>query len=75
MISALSRQKDLNAAYAHLLHNLVLEVTRLDLEVQDLKNRSLQLQGRLELQARREKTLETMALGPRAAADREDGTA
>ena len=51
------------------------QVTRLDLEVQDLKNRSLQLQGRLELQARREKTLETMALGPRAAGDREDGTA
>jgi hypothetical protein len=58
MISALSRQKDLNAAYAHLLHNLVLEITRLNLEVTDLKQRALQLQGRLDLQAQRGKALE-----------------
>jgi hypothetical protein len=50
----------------------VLEVTRLNLEIVDLKSRTLQLQGRLEFQARREKTLETMALG-RKAPDREDG--
>ena len=74
MIAALSRQKDVNTAYAHLLHNLVLEVTRLNLEVVDLKSRALQLQGRLELQARREKTLESMALGSRAPAG-EDGPA
>jgi hypothetical protein len=74
MIAALSRQKDVNAAYAHLLHNLVLEVTRLNLEVVDLKSRTLQLQGRLEFQARREKTLEALALGPNAPV-REDGTA
>jgi hypothetical protein len=72
MLAALSRQKDINAAYAHLLHNLVLEVTRLNLEIVDLRSRTLQLQGRLEFQARREKTLETMALG-RTASDREDG--
>jgi hypothetical protein len=30
--------------------------------VQDLKNRNLQLQGRLEFQARREKTLEEMVV-------------
>ena len=72
MIAALSRQKDINAAYAHLLHNLVLEVTRLNLEIVDLRSRTLQLQGRLEFQARREKTLETMALG-RKVSDREDG--
>jgi hypothetical protein len=69
MISALSRQSDLNRFTAHLLHNLVLELTRLNLEVQDLRNRNLQLQGRLELLARRGKTLEDMlaergALGP-----------
>jgi len=62
MISALSRQSDLNQTYVHLLHNLVLEVTRLNLEVQELKNRTLQLQGRLEAQARREKTLESMVV-------------
>ena len=36
------------------------ELTRLNLEVQELKNRALQLQARLDLQARREKTLEAM---------------
>jgi hypothetical protein len=60
MISALSRQSDLNTYYVHLLSNLTLEITRLNLEVQELKNRALQLQARLDLQARREKTLETM---------------
>lgn len=62
MISALSRQSDLNAYYVHLLHNLAVEVTKLNLEVQDLRNRNLQLQGRLELQVRREKTLESMVV-------------
>jgi hypothetical protein len=62
MISALSRQSDLNKYYVHLLHNLVLELTRLSLDVQDLKNRNLQLQGRLELLIRREKTLESMVV-------------
>jgi hypothetical protein len=37
-------------------------MTKLNLEVQDLKNRVLQLQGRLELQVRREKTLEEMVV-------------
>lgn len=62
MISALSRQSDLNAYYVHVLHNLTLEITRLNLELQDLKNRHLQLQGRLELQERRERTLESMVV-------------
>jgi hypothetical protein len=62
MIAALSRQSDLNKYYVHLLHNLVLELTRLSLDVQDLKNRNLQLQGRLELLIRREKTLESMVV-------------
>jgi hypothetical protein len=62
MIAALSRQAELNAAYAHLLHNLTLEVTRLTLEVQDLKHRALQMQARAEFQARRNKTLEEIVL-------------
>ena len=62
MISALSRQSDLNGYYVHLLHNLALELTKLNLEVQELKNRNLQLQGRLEFLARREKTLEDMVV-------------
>jgi hypothetical protein len=63
MIAALSRQSSLNQYYAHLLHNLAEELTRLRLEVQDLRNRNLQLQGRLELLARREKVFEELALG------------
>src|SRR5688572_9949258 len=62
MIAALSRQSDLNAYYVHLLHNMAVEMTKLNLEIQDLKNRVLQLQGRLELQVRREKTLEDMVV-------------
>jgi hypothetical protein len=62
MIAALSRQSEVNAAYAHLLHNLTLEVTRLNLEVQDLKHRALQMQARAEFQARRNKTLEEIVL-------------
>jgi hypothetical protein len=62
MISALSRQSDLNSYFVHLLHNLAVEITRLNLEVQDLKNRNLQLQGRVEFLARREKTLESMVV-------------
>jgi uncharacterized membrane protein YgcG len=69
MIAALSRQSDLNTYYVHLLHSLAVEITKLNLEVQDLKNRNLQLQGRLEFQARREKTLEEMVVY------REDGAA
>ncbi len=60
MISALSRQADLNVTFVHLLHNLTVEVTRLNVELQDLRNRNLQLQGRVEFLARREKTLEEM---------------
>jgi len=62
MIAALSRQADLNSYYVHVLHGLALELTKLNLELQDLRNRNLQLQGRLELLARREKTLEDMVV-------------
>jgi hypothetical protein len=67
MISALSRQSDLNVTYAHLLHNLSLAVTRQSLEIHDLKNRVLQLQGRLDLQSRREKALESLLAEARGA--------
>lgn len=62
MISALSRQADLNTYYVHLLHNLSAEMTRLNLQVQNLTQRVLQLQGQLEFQARREKALEALLL-------------
>jgi hypothetical protein len=62
MISALSRQSDLNRFSVHLLHNLVLELSRLSLEVQELRSRNLHLAGRLEALERREKTLEGMVV-------------
>ena len=62
MISALSRQSDLNRFYVHLLHNLVLELSRLNLELTEEKSRSLHLLGRLEALERREKTLEQMVV-------------
>jgi hypothetical protein len=60
MIAALSRQSDLNRLSVHLLHNLALELSRLNLEVQELRSRNLHLAGRLDALARREKTLEGM---------------
>lgn len=77
MISALSRQSDLNRYSSHLLHNLVLELTRLNLEVQELRSRNLQLTGRVEMLSRRARTLEGMVLpgrgvgGPGAGRERE----
>jgi len=70
MISALSRQSDLNRFSVHLLHNLVLELTRLSLEVGELRSRNLEIEARLAALARREKTLEGMVVyreegGPR----------
>src|SRR5688500_1470773 len=69
LIAALSRQSDLNTYYVHLLHSLAGAITSGKLEVQDRTNRSRQLPGRLEFQARREKTLEEMVVC------REDGAA
>jgi hypothetical protein len=58
LIAALSRQSELNRFQTHLVHNLVLELSRLNLELAELRNRNLQLTGRLEALERREKTLE-----------------
>jgi hypothetical protein len=73
MIAALSRQSDLNRYHVHLLHNLVLELTRLNLQVQELRSRSLQLTGRLEALARREKTLEQMVAPGEGAGEADPG--
>jgi hypothetical protein len=66
MIWAISRQSDINREmnhhYLHVLHNFAVEITKLNLELQDQKSRVLQLQGRLDLLTRREKTLEDMVV-------------
>jgi hypothetical protein len=63
IISSLSRQADLNRYYVQLLHNMAVELTKLNLEVTDLKARVRGLGGRVEFQARREKTLEDVVTG------------
>lgn len=73
MIAALSRQSDLNRFSVDLLHNLVLELTRLSLEVQELRSRNLELAARLEALARREKTLEGMVAYRREGGSTEPG--
>jgi hypothetical protein len=73
MIAALSRQSDLNRFSVDLLHNLVLELTRLSLEVQELRSRNLELASRLEALARREKTLEGMVAYRREGGSTEPG--
>jgi hypothetical protein len=73
MIAALSRQSDLNRFSVDLLHNLVLELTRLNLEVQELRSRNLELASRVEALARREKTLEGMVAYRREGGSTEPG--
>jgi hypothetical protein len=62
LILALHRQSQLNTYYVHLLHESAVELTRLNLELESLKNRQLELTGRLEQMTRREKTLEDMVV-------------
>lgn len=62
MIAALSRQSDLNHYTVELLHNLTLELTRLNLEVQELRARLQQTNTALELLKKRERALESLAV-------------
>jgi hypothetical protein len=62
MIAALSRQSDLNHYTIHLLHNLTLELTKLNLEVQELRARLRQTDHALELLKKRERALESLAV-------------
>jgi hypothetical protein len=73
MISALSRQADLNRHYVQLLHNLAVEVTRLSLEADELRRRNLDLAARVEALARRGRALETLVEYRRAPGGRETG--
>ncbi len=61
MISALTRQADLNRYYVLLLNNMTTEVTRLNLELTNLKARLRTLGVRVDFQTKREKTFEQMA--------------
>jgi hypothetical protein len=62
VISALSRQADLNRYYVMLLHNMAQELTRTNLELTNLKARLRTLGIRVDFQAKREKTMEQVVL-------------
>lgn len=62
MIAALSRQSDLNLYTVQMLHNLTLELTRLNLEVQELRARLQQTDASLEELKKRERALESLAV-------------
>ncbi len=67
IISALSRQSDLNRYYVLLLHNMAQELTRANLELTNMKARLRTLGIRVDFQGKREKTLERVALPSREA--------
>jgi hypothetical protein len=62
MIAALSRQSDLNQYSVQMLHNLTLELTKLNLEVQELRARLQQTDANLEELKKRERALESLAV-------------
>jgi len=62
MIAALSRQSDLNQYTVQMLHNLTLELTRMNLEVQELRARLQQTDATLEELKKRERALESLAV-------------
>jgi hypothetical protein len=65
VISALSRQSDLNRYYVLMLHNMTTEMTRLNLEFTNLKARLRTLGVRVDFQTKREKTFEQLATASR----------
>ena len=62
MIAALSRQSELNQYTVQMLHNLTLELTRMNLEVQELRARLQQTDASLEELRKRERALESLAV-------------
>ena len=65
MISALSRQSDLNRYYVLMLHNMTTEMTRLNLELTNLKARLRTIGVRVDFQTKREKTFEQLTTSSR----------
>ncbi|MGH9461593.1 MAG: hypothetical protein ACRD1X_10285 [Vicinamibacteria bacterium] len=60
IISSLSRQADLNRYYVSLLHNMAVELTKMNLELTNLKARLRDTGAKVEFQTRREKVLEDL---------------
>ena len=60
IIGALSRQSDLNLYYVQLLHSMSVEMTKMNLELTNMKARLRTLGIQVDFQGRREKKLEKM---------------
>jgi hypothetical protein len=60
IIGALSRQSDLNLYYVQLLHNMMVEMTKMNLEMTNMKARQRALGIQVDFLGRREKMLEKM---------------
>ena len=74
IISALSRQADLNRYYVLMLHNMTTEMTRLNLELTNLKARLRTLGVRVDFQTKREKTFEKLQTTARETRESSSGS-
>ena len=74
IISSLSRQADLNRYYVSLLHNMAVELTKMNLELTNLKARLRATGAKVEFQTRREKALEDLTTGREEGASASEGS-
>jgi hypothetical protein len=74
IISSLSRQADLNRYYVSLLHNMAVELTKMNLEVTNLKARLRATGAKVEFQTRREKVLEDLTAPREEASSGSEGS-
>ncbi len=74
IISALSRQSDLNRYYVLMLHNMTTEMTRLNLELTNLKARLRTIGVRVDFQTKREKTFEQLTTSVRGSGRRRESS-
>ena len=74
IISSLSRQADLNRYYVSLLHNMAVELTKVNLEVTNLKARLRATGAKVEFQTRREKVLEDLTTPREEASSGSEGS-
>ena len=58
----LHKQSKINLSFAHLLHNLIFELTKLKVEHEELRKMHENLLRRLEMEGRRERALEKMVV-------------
>ena len=72
IISALSRQSDLNRYYVLMLHNMTTEMTRLNLELTNVKARLRSVGVRVDFQTKREKTFEQLTTSVRGSGRRRE---